>query len=298
MSDIFSTFLSNESSLKRNKYSNKYSAKLNKIFLDNGLRLSKEGNVLRLPKLKFNSRIITDNNKNNTLENINYNNNNEILIINNTEQNNNKILKNEYLSDLNSENNGRGISNGKFNKIKGKLFNKQLIKNRNKLSKSNYNKHKLKNLTLEDMNIINERKKQKQKFINDYIESLLNKGKEKHDKFIAATKKVESNKYSLANSINPKKYIQKKILDDNFDFNEFRTSKIQNDCFNGNEKFRKANYKNIKINLMNNIFLNAMKSQPEETETKFLIDKMISEQNHINNLRFGKNVFNIKNENL
>jgi len=298
MSDIFSTFLSNESSLKRNKYSNKYSAKLNKIFLDNGLRLSKEGNVLRLPKLKFNSRIITDNNKNNTLENINYNNNNEILIINNTEQNNNKILKNEYLSDLNSENNGRGISNGKFNKIKGKLFNKQLIKNRNKLSKSNYNKHKLKNLTLEDMNIINERKKQKQKFINDYIESLLNKGKEKHDKFTAAKKKVESNKYSLANSINPKKYIQKKILDDNFDFNEFRTSKIQNDCFNGNEKFRKANYKNIKINLMNNIFLNAMKSQPEETETKFLIDKMISEQNHINNLRFGKNVFNIKNENL
>ena len=298
MSDIFSTFLSNESSLKRNKYSNKYSAKLNKIFLDNGLRLSKEGNVLRLPKLKFNSRIITDNNKNNTLENINYNNNNEILIINNTEQNNNKILKNEYLSDLNSENNGRGISNGKFNKIKGKLFNKQLIKNRNKLSKSNYNKHKLKNLTLEDMNIINERKKQKQKFINDYIESLLNKGKEKHDKFIAATKKVESNKYSLANSINPKKYIQKKILDDNFDFNEFRTSKIQNDCFNGNEKFRKANYKNIKINLMNNIFLNAMKAQPEVTDTKFLIDKMISEQNHINNLRFGKNVFNIKTENL
>ena len=298
MSDIFLTFLSNESSLKRNKYSNKYSAKLNKIFLDNGLRLSKEGNVLRLPKLKFNSRIITDNNKNNTLENINYNNNNEILIINNTEQNNNKILKNEYLSDLNSENNGRGISNGKFNKIKGKLFNKQLIKNRNKLSKSNYNKHKLKNLTLEDMNIINERKKQKQKFINDYIESLLNKGKEKHDKFIAATKKVESNKYSLANSINPKKYIQKKILDDNFDFNEFRTSKIQNDCFNGNEKFRKANYKNIKINLMNNIFLNAMKAQPEVTDTKFLIDKMISEQNHINNLRFGKNVFNIKTENL
>ena len=298
MSDIFLTFLSNESSLKRNKYSNKYSAKLNKIFLDNGLRLSKEGNVLRLPKLKFNSRIITDNNKNNTLENINYNNNNEILIINNTEQNNNKILKNEYLSDLNSENNGRSISNGKFNKIKGKLFNKQLIKNRNKLSKSNYNKHKLKNLTLEDMNIINERKKQKQKFINDYIESLLNKGKEKHDKFIAATKKVESNKYSLANSINPKKYIQKKILDDTFDFNEFRTSKIQNDCFNGNEKFRKANYKNIKINLMNNIFLNAMKAQPEVTDTKFLIDKMISEQNHINNLRFGKNVFNIKNENL
>ena len=298
MSDIFSTFLSNESSLKRNKYSNKYSAKLNKIFLDNGLRLSKEGNVLRLPKLKYNSRIITVNNKNNTFENINYNNNNEILIINNTEQNNNKILKNEYLSDLNSENNGRGISNGKLNKIKGKLFNKQLIKNRNKLSKSNYNKHKLKNLTLEDMNIINERKKQKQKFINDYIESLLNKGKEKHDKFIAATKKVESNKYSLANSINPKKYIQKKILDDNFDFNEFRTSKIQNDCFNGNEKFRKANYKNIKINLMNNIFLNAMKSQPEETETKFLIDKMISEQNHINNLSFGKNVKNKKNENL
>ena len=298
MSDIFSTFLSSESSLKRNKYSNNYSAKSNKIFLDNGLRLSKEGNVLRLPRLKFNSRIITDNNKNNTLENINLNNNNEIIIINNTEEDNNKIFKNEHLSDLSRDNNERGKSNGKYNKIKVKLFNKQLIKNRNKLSKSNYNKHKFKNLTFEEINIINERKKRKEKFINDYIESLLNKGKEKHDKFSAATKKIESNKYSLANSINPKKYIQKKILDDTFDYNEFRTSKIQKDCFNGNEKFRKANYKNIKINLMNNIFLNAMKAQPEESETKFLIDKMIAEQNHLNNLRFGKNVFNQKNENI
>ena len=89
-------------------------------------------------------------------------------------------------------------------------------------------------------------------------------------------------------------YIQKKILDESFNYNDFRTSKIQKECFNGNEKFRKANYKNIKINLMNNLFLNSMSAPPEETRTKFLIDKMMDEQNHLNKFHFGKNVFNRK----
>ena len=89
-------------------------------------------------------------------------------------------------------------------------------------------------------------------------------------------------------------YIQKKILDESFNYNDFRTSRIQKDCFNGNEKFRKANYKNIKINLMNNLFLNSMSAPPEETRTKFLIDKMMDEQNHLNKFHFGKKVFNRK----
>ena len=95
----------------------------------------------------------------------------------------------------------------------------------------------------------------------------------------------------MANSINPKKYIQKQILDDSFNCNDFRTSKIQRDCFNGNEKFREANYKNIKINIMNNIFLNSMKAVPEKTDTEFLLDKMISEQKHLNKFNFSKNTY-------
>ena len=86
----------------------------------------------------------------------------------------------------------------------------------------------------------------KKKFIDNYINSLLTKGKEKSDKFSEATKKIESNKFSLANSINPKMYIQKKILDESFDCNDFRTSRIQKDCFNGNEKFRKEKAKKEK----------------------------------------------------
>ena len=67
-------------------------------------------------------------------------------------------------------------------------------------------------------------------------------------------------------------------------------------CFNWNQKFREANYKNIRINLMNNIFLNSMEVKPEETETNFLINKMLSEQKHLNKFNFSKNIYNRKNE--
>ena len=297
MSDIFSNFLSCNSTLNRNNYKNKFSEKSNKIFLDNGLRLSKEGNILKLPKLNLNNRFITENYKNKSYDNLdNAIKNNNIIIINNTDTENNRVFKNQYLSDMNTKNINL-YKKKNHNQKKGKVFNEQQINNNyKKTSKSNNkslnNKNKI--LTIDNNNIISEKEKAKQKFINDYINSLLTKGKEKYDKFSEATKKIESNKYSLANSINPKKYIQKKILDDSFNYNEFRTSRIQKDCFNGNEKFRKANYKNITINMMNNIFLNSMSAPLEETRTKFLIDQMIAEQNHINKFHFGKNMFNRK----
>ena len=288
MSDILSNFLEFDSSLKRkNKYKNKFSAKLNKIFLDNGLRLSKEGNMIKLPKLNINNRFITENYKNKSYDNLESSiKNDQILIINNTDTENNNILKNQHLYDVGVNNNIERRS---------KIFNKYLNKYYNKNSKSNNkNKYKPKILTVDNNNVIFEDEKERKKFIDNYINSLLTKGKEKSDKFSEATKKIESNKFTLANSINPKMYIQKKILDEGFNFNDFRTSKIQKDCFNGNEKFRKANYKNIKINLMNNIFLNSMSAPTEETRTKFLIDKMMDEQNHMNKFHFGKNIFNRK----
>ena len=290
MSDILSNFLSCNSTLNKQKYKNKFSAKLNKIFLENGLRLSKEGNMLQLPKLNINNRFLTENYKNKSYDNLeNSIKNDHILIINNTDSENNNVFKNQNLCHIN-------INNNNTIQKKNKIY-MHFNKYNNKFSKSNNkNKNRPKILTIDNNNnnIISEKEKAKKKFIDNYINSLLTKGKEKSDKFSEATKKIESNKFSLANSINPKMYIQKKILDESFNYNDFRTSKIQKDCFNGNEKFRKANYKNIKINLMNNLFLNSMSAPPEETRTKFLIDKMMDEQNHLNKFHFGKNVFNRK----
>ena len=291
MSDILSNFLSCNSTLNKQKYKNKFSAKLNKIFLENGLRLSKEGNMLQLPKLNINNRFLTENYKNKSYDNLeNSIKNDHILIINNTDSENNNVFKNQNLCNIN-------INNNNTIQKKNKIY-MHFNKYNNKFSKSNNkNKNRPKILTIDNNNnnnIISEKEKAKKKFIDNYINSLLTKGKEKSDKFSEATKKIESNKFSLANSINPKMYIQKKILDESFNCNDFRTSRIQKDCFNGNEKFRKANYKNIKINLMNNLFLNSMSAPPEETRTKFLIDKMMDEQNHLNKFHFGKKVFNRK----
>lgn len=290
MSDILSNFLSCNSTLNKQKYKNKFSAKLNKIFLENGLRLSKKGNMLQLPKLNINNRFLTENYKNKSYDNLeNSIKNDHILIINNTDSENNNVFKNQNLCHIN-------INNNNTIQKKNKIY-MHFNKYNNKFSKSNNkNKNRPKILTIDNNNnnIISEKEKAKKKFIDNYINSLLTKGKEKSDKFSEATKKIESNKFSLANSINPKMYIQKKILDESFNYNDFRTSRIQKDCFNGNEKFRKANYKNIKINLMNNLFLNSMSAPPEETRTKFLIDKMMDEQNHLNKFHFGKKVFNRK----
>ena len=285
---ILSNFLSCNSTLNKQKYKNKFSAKLNKIFLENGLRLSKEGNMLQLPKLNINNRFLTENYKNKSYDNLeNSIKNDHILIINNTDSENNNVFKNQNLCNIN-------INNNNTIQKKNKIY-MHFNKYNNKFSKSNNkNKNRPKILTIDNNNIISEKEKEKKKFIDNYINSLLTKGKEKSDKFSEATKKIESNKFSLANSINPKMYIQKKILDESFNYKDFRTSKIQKDCFNGNEKFRKANYKNIKINLTNNLFLNSMSAPPEETRTKFLIDKMMDEQNHLNKFHFGKKVFNRK----
>ena len=291
MSDILSNFLSCNSTLNKQKYKNKFSAKINKIFLENGLRLSKEGNMLQLPKLNINNRFLTENYKNKSYDNLeNSIKKDHILIINNTDSENNNVFKNQNLCNIN-------INNNNTIQKKNKIY-MHFNKYNNKFSKSNNNnKNRPKILTIDNNNnnnIISEKEKEKKKFIDNYINSLLTKGKEKSDKFSEATKKIESNKFSLANSINPKMYIQKKILDESFNCNDFRTSRIQKDCFNGNEKFRKANYKNIKINLTNNLFLNSMSAPPEETRTKFLIDKMMDEQNHLNKFHFGKKVFNRK----
>ena len=120
MSDILSTFLSSNSSLKRNKFQNKFIAESNKVFLDNGLRLSQEGNMLQIPKFNINSKCLTANN-NKIFEdlNINTNKNNEILITDDLGINNN-LFKNQFLNDLNTQDNKTEKMIKKYNKMKVK----------------------------------------------------------------------------------------------------------------------------------------------------------------------------------
>ena len=137
MSDILSTFLSSNSSLKRNKFQNKFIAESNKVFLDNGLRLSKEGNMLQIPKFNINSKFITENN-NKIFEdlNINTNKNNEILIIDDLGINNN-LFKNEFLNDLNTQDNKTEKMIKKYNKMKVKTRD-EYIADKNMKIKSKY----------------------------------------------------------------------------------------------------------------------------------------------------------------
>ena len=204
MSDILSTFLSPESSFKKNKYNDKLTKESNKVFLNNGLRLSKEGNILKLPKFNNNFRYITENNKSKSYQDLDSSNQDEILIIN--DENNNTIFKNKYLSELSSQNDEMDNKYKKYNKIKGNVIDNQIVNNKNKNSKSKYNN---KYISKENTYNIHELDQEKQKFIDNYIESLLSKGKKRSDKFNEAAKKIQSNKFSMANSINPKKYIQK-----------------------------------------------------------------------------------------
>ena len=116
MSDIFSTFLSSESSLKRNIYKKKFIKQSNKIFLANGLRLSKEGNILKLPKLKINSRF-SPNNKNKSFDDLNLVKGNEILIINEPPDENNNIFENQYLNNIDSQKGIKEINTDKIYKV-------------------------------------------------------------------------------------------------------------------------------------------------------------------------------------
>ena len=176
MSDIFSTFLSSESSLKRNIYKKKFIKQSNKIFLANGLRLSKEGNILKLPKLKINSRF-APNNKNKSFDDLNLVKGNEILIINEPPDENNNIFENQYLNNINSQ---KGIKEIKYNKIREKKLNEIISNNKNKDYKyNNTNKNREHYLMYEINKNKNEKSKERQKFIESYIDNLIKEGKKK-----------------------------------------------------------------------------------------------------------------------
>ena len=293
MSDILSNFLSPKSVSRKNKFSKDFLNKSDRIFLNNGLRLSKDTNIIKLPKLKFYTGNITENN--NSKEN------NYAKIITINKLNEKKIQLNLDPYQINEDNYNIIFENRHSNKLNNHNIN-QSSKNKNQIL------YKYNRISDDDCNIINKSrdniqlnnnkkmKKERTMLIDKYVDDLLKNGKKKFDKFDNAKKKAENNKYLLENCINPAKYFEKNIFDDNFDYNSFKTSNIQKDCFNGNEKFRKANLKNIRINLMNNIFLNNMQAESEDNGMKFTIKKMIDEQKHINKFSFGMHQYNQKEE--
>jgi len=285
MSDILSTFLSSRATSKRSKNSKDYLNKSNRIFLNNGLRLSKDTNIIKLNKFRFNSGNITEQNLNGNIYSkiINENKLNEVNVLktesflNNPE--NDIIFKNKYLNNLNNFNNQ-------------KLYPPQQIDKNNFNNNNKYNNNNKKRENIKSNN--STKRKERNQFIEQYIDDLLKNGKKKFDKFENAVKKRDNSKYLLEKSISPTKYIEQNIYDENFNYDDFKTSNIQKDCFNGNENFRKANYKNIRINIKNNIFLNEMKAEPEDNGMKDKIEKMIADQKHLNKFNFGKYLFNRK----
>ena len=285
MSDILSTFLSSRATSKRSKNSKDYLNKSNRIFLNNGLRLSKDTNIIKLNKFRFNSGNITEQNLNGNIYSkiINENKLNEVNVLktesflNNPE--NDIIFKNKYLNILNNFNNQ-------------KLYPPQQIDKNNLNNNNKYNNNNKKRENIKSNNSI--QRKERNQFIEQYIDDLLKNGKKKFDKFENAVKKRDNSKYLLEKSISPTKYIEQNIYDENFNYDDFKTSNIQKDCFNGNENFRKANYKNIRINIKNNIFLNEMKAEPEDNGMKDKIEKMIADQKDLNKFNFGKYLFNRK----
>ena len=99
---------------------------------------------------------------------------------------------------------------------------------------------------------------------------------------------MNKDKYSLEKSIDPTKYIKNKFLDESYNSNDFKTSKIQIDCFNGNEKLRNVNIQKINANNMNNFDSKSLKTESNDIKTQSLINQMFNSNQKSNNFYFGK----------
>ena len=84
------------------------------------------------------------------------------------------------------------------------------------------------------------------------------------------------------------------FLDESGNNNVFKTSKIQIDCFNGNEKLRNDSIKQINSNNMHNYNTNSLKIESNDNSTKSLIDEMFKKGQKLNNFYFGKQLYKKK----
>lgn len=164
----------------------------------------------------------------------------------------NSILKNKELSNLNNsfkpsikmlKNSNKSLLS-EPNNIKD-LLNKSKRENRSNFSEINNFYQNLEK---------NQERVKKKRIINEYVSILLNENNNQNNPLFPLfnnEKKEKKIKYSLDKSIDPTKYIKNKFLDESYNKDDFKTSKIQIDSFNGNEYLRKINFKRINANNMN-----------------------------------------------
>ena len=242
------------------------------------------------------------NNKNNKHFSIRY------KKVNGYKQISNNIFKNKLLSGLNKST--RSYTKNNYSSspipIKNKENNIYIFKDKNKNEKDN-------NITIKiniennngeetDNNKDNFSNEKKRIIVDEYVNTLLSDDIDsKRALFDSLNDEViKEDKFKLEKSIDPTKYIKNNFLDETFNHNNFTTTKIQIDCFNGNEQLRNENIKKINENNKNSLKLDLLKTESNNIRTKSLIDKMFPKQ--LTNFHFGKKVygprvFNIKSNN-
>ena len=309
MTDILFNYFSPNLTFKNAESNISTSSNSKKLLSQYGIKLSANKKTLKLPKIIVNNDKFIENNNKSTeilknnrteedinhldlLEKINKSRNNKLFISNNKKaKSNNKIssinFKNNIISELNkSDKNNKSIENYYISPnypiiIKENLIDSYIKKNKNTNSLQNYTERN--------------KNKDKEEKVKEYINILLNDNKSNKSivkKGIYTLNNKKEEEYSLTKSIDPKKYIKNLFLDESYNNDVFKTSKMQLDCFNGNEELRNVNIKKINANNMHNLNTNALKIKTNDTPTKLLIDEMFENQKKLNNFYFGKRLYN------
>ena len=292
MKDILSTyFTTNKSFINNNNHKNSLSNS-KKNFPKYILKIPNDKININLPKIYMN----TASEKEHKVSK-------EELKVNKLENNTNELFS---ISKLNpyKYNNKKAKSN---NKISNSILNHKILTELNKSEKKNKQKKILLNpILIKENNCYNnrnlevnfgqytdriERRKKKEEIINKYVSILLDEDKNKSDKLYLLNEKEKKEKFTLEKSIDPTKYIKNMFLDESYNNNIFRTSKIQIDCFNGNEKLRNDNIKQINTNNMHNYNINSLKIESNDNNLKSLIEEMFIKENNLNNFYFWKQLY-------
>lgn len=210
----------------------------------------------------------------------------------------NNMFRNKILSELNSS---TKASFDKHNNNHNHSLTSEPIRIKDNLNKTNKEKHfNYISINTNNNNLYNntERnntlKNKKNKIVNEYVSILINEdNSKKNEMYSLYNSEINENtmnkdKFSLEKSIDPTKYIKNKFLDESYNNNDFKTSKIQIDCFNGNEKLRNVNIQKINANNMNNFDLKSLKTESNDIKTQSLISQMFNSQQKSNNFYFGK----------
>ena len=324
MSDILSSYFSLNSRKRDYKLDLKETPNLNKICHEHGLKFSGNSKTLKLPKLKIMSKLISERNKSSEGFKVNkVNKINEISTpkptnkhysmrykkVDGHKQISNNIFKNKLLSGLNKST--RSYTKNNYSSspitIKNKEKNIYIFKEKDKNKNDKDNDITIKINENDGNNNVEEtdndkgifRRENKKIIVDEYVNTLLSEDIDSKralfDSLNDESKKED--KFKLEKSIDPTKYIKNNFLDETFNHNNFTTTKIQIDCFNGNEQLRNENIKKINENNKNSLNLDLLKTEYSSNQTKSLIDKMFPKQ--LTNFHFGKKiygpkVFNIK----